>query len=392
YCVITDKSGDSVTSNTVTMSVASTGPNITTQPSNQTVAEGATATFKVVATGTGLTYQWQYKTTTSNWTNSSSATTGYNTATLKVVGTAARNGFQYRCIVKDSNGNSVTSNAAKLTVSSGPVITTQPSNQTVAEGATATFKVVATGTGLTYQWQYKTTTSNWTNSSSATTGYNTATLIVVGTAARNGFQYRCKITDGSGNYVISNAATLTVSTGPKITRQPVNAYVKAIGDKAKITVKAEGEGLTYTWYYKNPSASAFSKSSYTTSTYATPVTSTSNGRQVYCVITDQNGKSVTTDTVTMSVATGLCIITQPEDISVANGAAVNVTIEAYGSGLTYQWYFKDAGSSSFTKSSCKTAAYTTPMNADRNGRQIYCVVTDSASNTVKTITVTLSMK
>ena len=167
--------------------------------------------FKVVATGTGLTYQWQYKTTTSNWTNSSSATTGYNTATLKVVGTTARNGFQYRCVVKDSNGNSVTSNAAKLIVSSGPVITTQPSNQTVSAGATATFKVVATGTGLTYQWQYKTTTSNWTNSSSATTGYNTATLKVVGTTARNGFQYRCIVKDSNGNSVTSNAAKLTVN-------------------------------------------------------------------------------------------------------------------------------------------------------------------------------------
>ncbi|MCR5174700.1 MAG: leucine-rich repeat domain-containing protein, partial [Oscillospiraceae bacterium] len=115
------------------------------QPGNQTVAEGATATFKVVAAGTGLTYQWQYKVTgTSTWINCTSATAGYNTATLKVVGTTTRNGYQYRCIVKDGGGTSVTSNAATLTVTSGPTITTQPGNQTVAEGATATFKVVAT--------------------------------------------------------------------------------------------------------------------------------------------------------------------------------------------------------------------------------------------------------
>ena len=200
------------------------------------------------------------------------------------------------------------------------------------------------------------------------------------------------MTDSSGNYVISNAATLTVSSGPQITRQPVNAYVKAIGDTAKITVKADGEGLTYTWYYKNPGASTFTKSAITKSTYSTTVTSTSNGRQLYCIVKDKNGNEVKSDTVTMSKATSLAIITQPEDVSVANGAAVSVAIEAYGTGLTYQWYFKDAGASSFSKSSIKTNTYTTTMNADRNGRQIYCVVKDSASNTVKTITVTLTMK
>ena len=37
-----------------------TGPTITTQPASQTVTEGATATFSVVASGQGtLTYQWR---------------------------------------------------------------------------------------------------------------------------------------------------------------------------------------------------------------------------------------------------------------------------------------------------------------------------------------------
>ncbi len=71
---------------------------------------------KVAAAGSNLTYQWQYKTPSGAWKNCSSKTTGYNTATLNVVATAYRNGYQYRCIVTDALGNHVTSQAALLTV------------------------------------------------------------------------------------------------------------------------------------------------------------------------------------------------------------------------------------------------------------------------------------
>ena len=205
----------STTSNAATLTVTAAAPTITTQPSNQTVTEGATATFTVAATGTGtLTYQWQYKkNSTDSWHNSTSTTTGYNTATLKVIGTSTRNGYQYRCVVTDGNGVTTTSNAATLTVTSGPVITSQPSNQTVAVGATATFRVVASGTGtLKYQWQWKSSTGSWTNCTSATTGYNTKTLKVEGTNGRNGYQYRCIVTDGNGETVTSSAAKLTVTS------------------------------------------------------------------------------------------------------------------------------------------------------------------------------------
>ena len=44
--------------------IQSTAPTISTQPSDQSVAAGQTATFSVVATGaTPLTYQWQKGTT-----------------------------------------------------------------------------------------------------------------------------------------------------------------------------------------------------------------------------------------------------------------------------------------------------------------------------------------
>ena len=59
--------------------------------------------------------------------------------------------------------------------------------------------------------QYKVANgSTWYNMPSSFTGYNAATLQVGATAARNGYSYRCVVTDAGGNSVTSNAVTLTV--------------------------------------------------------------------------------------------------------------------------------------------------------------------------------------
>src|SRR5438445_408558 len=94
-----------------TDSAAAVAPTITTQPANQTVTAGQTATFAVVAAGTApLSYQWQ-----KNGSAISGATaTSYTTP----VTTTADSGELFRVVVSNSVG-SVTSNSATLTVSPG---------------------------------------------------------------------------------------------------------------------------------------------------------------------------------------------------------------------------------------------------------------------------------
>ncbi|MGC1645813.1 MAG: pyrrolo-quinoline quinone [Candidatus Sulfotelmatobacter sp.] len=83
-------------------------PSITTQPSNQSVTVGSTATFSVVATGTTpLTYQWQMGTTPITGATAASYTTAATTS--------SDNGSQFEVVVTNSIG-SITSNAATLTV------------------------------------------------------------------------------------------------------------------------------------------------------------------------------------------------------------------------------------------------------------------------------------
>ena len=84
-----------------------------------------------------------------------------------------------------------------------PYINTQPANQTVTAGQTATFSVVAAGTPpLTYQWQKNGTDITGATSSSYTTP--------VTTTADNGELFRVVVSNAAGN-VTSSAATLTVN-------------------------------------------------------------------------------------------------------------------------------------------------------------------------------------
>jgi len=177
-----------------------TAPAITTQPSNQTVAQGQPATFTVAASGTApLSFQWQR-----NQVNITGATAASYTLPAAAF---ADNGARFRCVVTNAIG-SATSNEATLTVNSPPAITGQPSDQTVTPGQTATFGIVASGSvPLAYQWQ-----RNQVNISGATaSSYTTAATVL----SDSGAKFRCVVTNTFGS-ATSNEVTLTVQSLPPV--------------------------------------------------------------------------------------------------------------------------------------------------------------------------------
>ena len=377
-CIVTNPSG-SDTSNAAKLLVK---PKITTQPKSVTANAGDTVQFTVAASGGNLTYQWQFKAPgTTTWNDS--GMTGAKTATLKVEATSARNGQQYRCVVKNANGTA-TSNAATLTVSASakPSITTQPQNKTAAAGTTVKFTVEASGSGLSYQWQFKAPgTTTWNNSSM--TGAKTATLSVEATTARNGQQYRCIVKNSAGS-VTSNAAKLTVVTKPSITAQPKN--ITAVpGDVVKFTVSATGGGLSYQWQYKSPSSSTWKDSGMTgakTATLTVTAESARNGQQYRCVVKNAAGTATSNaGKLTVSASAKPTIMIDPKSVTASAGSTVKFTVEASGgSGLKYQWQFKAPGTDTWYDSSmtgAKTATLTVTATAARSGQQYRCIVTNS---------------
>ena len=202
FDVVVSNSAGSMTSSaaTLTVNAAAVAPTITMQPANQTVTVGQAATFSVTASGTApLSYQWRKNTVNIGAATAASYTTPATST--------ADSGAKFDVVVSNTV-SSVTSSQATLTVNSAPVaptITTQPANQTVTAGQTATFNVAASGTApLTYQWQ-----KNAAAISGATmTSYTTP----VTTTADSGELFRVVVSNSAGN-ITSNTATLTVNPG-----------------------------------------------------------------------------------------------------------------------------------------------------------------------------------
>ncbi len=370
---------------------------ITSQPMDVKVPSGQKASFTVAAGGEGLKYQWQYKNAgAANWSNSGAAAAKTATMNFTVGTDKTLNGRQYRCIVTDAYGKSLTSNAATLTVTEPLTITKQPVNAAAEAGKSVTFSVTATGEGLTYQWQYKNANAlTWSNSGAVVAKTANMTFTVGTDKSLNGRQYRCVVKDQYGSSVTSNAATLTVGAPAvplAITGQPVDRTA-AVGEKVTFSVTATGEGLTYQWQYKNTTAADWSNSGAAAAktanmTFTVNTDKSLNGRQYRCIVKDKNGKSVTSNAATLTVGApvaAIAITGQPTNQTAAVGEKVTFSVTATGEELSYQWQYKNAGAENWSNSgaaAAKTANMTFTVTTDKtlNGRQYRCIVKDKNGN------------
>lgn len=193
-----------------------------------------------------------------NWEDAS--VTGYNTNSIEVL-TNNRDGYLWRCKITDANGNEIYSDPATLEVVEDDyfIITSHPSSVTVDKSGNATFSVVATGEDLSYQWQYR-TSANGEWRKAAITGNTTSSIAVNATYEntetgsvynRNGYQWRCEVTDMHGIKIYSSPATLTVVDSIDFAIVSHPASVTTTSKKyERFTVEVEGNGLEYQWQYK----------------------------------------------------------------------------------------------------------------------------------------------
>lgn len=184
-------------------------PIITAQPQSIAAAAGSTAKFTVAAEGISLKYQWQYMAPGSTkW--ASTSLIGNKTTTITVPASVGRNSRLYRCKIT-AGSTTVYSEPALFTVVP-IIITSQPQDVSALEDEFVSFTITAVGKKLAYQWQCKFSTKAWLNI--PYTGSDTDTLTIPAYYWRNGYQYRCKVTDGMGNVIYSEPATMNVVVLP----------------------------------------------------------------------------------------------------------------------------------------------------------------------------------
>ncbi len=197
YCVITDKYGNEVKTNTVTLGMA---VKITKQPTTVSVQSGKQAKVTVTASGEGKTYKWYYK---DKGANKFTLTNTFKGDSYYIEMNGTRAGRQVYCVITDKYGHSVKTNT--VTLGMAVKITKQPTSVTVANGSTAKVTVSASGEGKTYKWYFK---DKGLSKFYLTTSFKGATYSVTMTNARAGRQVYCVITDKYGNSVKTNTVTL----------------------------------------------------------------------------------------------------------------------------------------------------------------------------------------
>ena len=282
---------------------AAPAPVITAQPEGLARFVGETASFSVSASGSGLSYRWQCSSDEGKtWRNVTDKNEGWNGPKLSVTVKDSLNGYQYRCVVT-GNGQSVNSEAARLSVQAQ--IVTQPSSKGRYAGDSAKFTVKATGAGLTYRWQCSSDAGKtWRNVSEANQGWNGKSLTIVAKGKLNGYRYRCVITDAYGVILISNAVKLNVPL-PKILTQPAPKSVKA-GAKARFTIEAEGYQVKYRWQCSSDGGTTWRNVSdknegFDTNQLTLTTKSAWNGYLYRCRVTDTDGRHSYSDAAKLTV-------------------------------------------------------------------------------------------
>ncbi|TDD94327.1 T9SS type A sorting domain-containing protein, partial [Flavobacterium cellulosilyticum] len=313
----------------------------------QTICSGTNASFSIIATGTGLTYQWRKGTT--NLSNTGNIT-GATTATLNLSNVATSDAGSYNVIVSGASPcSSVTSNAATLLVNQAVAISTQPiSTQTLCAGNSVSFSTTATGTGLTYQWRKGTTVlTNTGNISGANTTTLTINPVVSADAASD---YNVVITGTAPcTAVTSNNAALVIIDAVVITSQPAATQSICSDTNASLSVTATGTGLTYQWRKGTTNLSDGGNISGANTSILTLTNIAIADAGSYNVIISGTNPCppVTSSNAVLTVNKKVVIGTQPSNVGICASSPAQLGVVASGDGLSYQW-FKYKGTSPIT--------------------------------------------
>jgi len=365
-------------------------PAIIAQPEAVNAETGAEVQFHVEAEGNIVSYKWEYRKVW-KWFNTSM--TGYNTDTLTVTATGARNGYDYRCVVTFADGTVLYSEPAELTVNTYITDVVGPNDQTVVVGYKGQFTASAQGEGIKYAWQYKRPgDTGWYYTTME--GNNKPTVLIETTTARDGYMYRCEIKDVTGNITVyTEPATMRVLS---FKSHPAETFSATNGTVQFTVTTSVDSGFTYQWQYSSNGGETWTNTAmagYNTATLTVDATKARNGYQYRCVLTGSKNSKIESKAAVLHVGDPVVITAQPADVTVAAGEVATFTVAA-DNAFAYQWQYKSATMTSFRNTTAdgnKTATLNVTTKATNNGYKYRCVITglDGAEYISETATLTI---
>ena len=229
-----------------------------------------------------------------------------------------------------------------------PVITMQPTNQSVAVGGTASFSAVASGAQpLIYQWNF-----NGTNISGATN----FTLLLTNVQLDQAGSYVLLVTNNFGSAISSNAvlSVFVPPVPPTILAQTPNQVV-LLGNTATFSVTVGGsEPLSYFWQRNGALIPGATNSSYSLNNAQL----SDSGSKFGCLVTNAFGSAASTNvslkvidsTIANDLCSGAIVITNASYTNVQStvqatsfGDPVPDCVDGFGHGVWYQFTAPVAG-------------------------------------------------
>jgi hypothetical protein len=360
--VFTNPTG-TATTEAATLTVR-TAPAVTAGPQDQRVVAGSTATFSAAADGRPApTVQWQRSTDAgATFTDLIGATsTSYTTPATA----DTDDGQRFRAVFRNDVG-STTSPVATLAVDVPPDVTTEPADQDVDAGRTATFTSAASGRPApAVQWQRSTDGGrSFTDLPGATAASHTTPVTSV---TDSGQQFRAVFTSSAGT-ATSRAAALSVSGPPVVTAQPADSTVRpatrrpSAPRRTQDLVRRCSGSARPTAGRPSPTCPGRRPTSYRTA----PTTPQDDGHQFRAVFSDGAG-TTTTAAATLVVESAPVVQTHPASRTTAPGEAATFSTSASGRPApTVQWQRSTDGGSTFTDVAGATSmTYTTPATTAR---------------------------
>lgn len=389
------------TAATLTVTAPATPPTVTQDPTSLQLVVGSTATFTAAALGTPFpTVQWQVSTDLgTSYKNISGATSRQ----YSVTATYELSSNLYRAVFSNANGTTNTASASLIVTPppAAPVLTSNPSAQTVFEGAWVRFTASATGSPTpNYQWQVSTngglTYTNLIRTQQQQQNDPPDVLSFNAAYFQNGYLYRAVMSNASGT-VISSSARLTVYTTPVlpvVSVQPTDLTVTA-GQIATFTATASGGTSTIAKWQVSTDGTTFTDivGSTTTTYQISDVTTTlaftaamaQSGNTYRAVFTNIKG-TVTTSNAKLTVNTGPVITQNPVSQSASIGQSVTFTAAATGNPApTVQWQMSTDGGANYTDiASSTTPTLSVTVAAGMDGNLYRAVFTNAAGVTPTT--------
>ena len=323
-------------SNEITVTVIP-DPTVSVTADDLSVCEGGTATLSAtVSGGTGTTlYQWQIE--NSGWQDIGGANgPSYTTPTLAV------GAFQYRVVITQGDGCSVTSAAVTVTAVADPTVSVSVDNPTICAGGVATFTAtVSGGNGTTsLQWEYNDPVNGWEIVAGETGPTFTPTGLPIGV-----FEYRVSITQDPGCAATSAPASVTVVADPSVSIAVDNSEA-CEGSSVNFTSTVTGGtgGNSYQWQNNDPVNGWVDIPGATASTYSTGPLAIGSF-EYRLIVTQNDGCSAVSNELTITVVAAPLVSVSVDDSEICEGGTATFTATVSGGpgGTTYQWQFNSSG-------------------------------------------------